>query len=182
MTSRGIESAGSSTPDKPLARATDEAQQTAANLGSVAGGQIKSQLTNQKGKVATQLGSISDALDDLTGQLRQQQQTGIADYPATAAHQLRGISEQLEQADLNQLLTSAQDMARRRPALFLGAAFAMGIVGARLMKSSPPDSRSAGSESHSNPGTTVRRTPSWQSPASGSAPGSTPGSIERPYR
>ena len=178
MTSRSMEPTGSSTPEKPLARAADEAQQTAANLGSVAGGQIKSQLTSQKGKVATQLGSISDALDDLTGQLRQQQRTGIADYPATAAHQLRGISEQLEQADLDQLLAGAQDMARRRPALFLGAAFAMGIVGARLMKSSPPDHPSAGSESQSNPGMTVRRTASWQSPASGS----TTGSIERPYR
>jgi hypothetical protein len=130
-------------PDSPMSQAAAEAQQKAAHLGDVAGGQLKSQLTSQKDKFASQLESISGVLDDMTQQLRQQQQTAIADYPETAAQQLRGLSRQLEQADLDQLLTSARRVARDRPGLFLGGAFVVGVLGARLMKGSSSGSQSA---------------------------------------
>jgi hypothetical protein len=42
--------------------------------------------------------------------------------------------------DAGELLRSAQNFSRRRPAMFIGSAFAIGLVGARFMRSSPPSS------------------------------------------
>ena len=41
-----------------------------------------------------------------------------------------------------ELLSDAQQLARRRPALFVGAAFAIGVLGARFLKSSAADDNS----------------------------------------
>jgi len=150
-----------------MAKAATDAQQKAARLGDVAGAQLKSQVANQKGKVASQLVSMSDVLDDLTEQLRREQRTAIADYPETAAHQLRSLSEQLEQADLEQLLTNARRVARERPALFLGGAFAVGVLGARLMKGSASAGQMADSQSR-RAESAIRSETAWQQmPGSG---------------
>jgi len=117
--------------------ASEELKEKAANLGGVARDQLKTQLSSQKGKVATQLGAVSDVLEQTGQQLRQDDRSGMADYPETAAQQLRKVSEQLGQMDVDQLVRQAQQMARERPALFLGAAFGLGLLGARFLKSAP---------------------------------------------
>ena len=47
-----------------------------------------------------------------------------------------GFSERLKNKDVTELLNDAQRLARRQPALFVGGAFALGLLGARFLKSS----------------------------------------------
>jgi hypothetical protein len=53
-----------------------------------------------------------------------------------AANQLERVSNQLRDKDVGELMQDAQQFARRRPAVFIGSAFAIGLLGARFLKSS----------------------------------------------
>lgn len=44
---------------------------------------------------------------------------------------------------MGDLAREAQDLARRRPVLFIGSAFALGLLGARFLKSSAENGRAS---------------------------------------
>jgi len=74
-----------------------------------------------------------------------------ARYSGTAANQIEKIADYFERKDLRAMMRDAESFARRNPAIFLGAAFGLGLVAARFLKSSPPsNARTTGME---NPGT-----------------------------
>jgi ElaB/YqjD/DUF883 family membrane-anchored ribosome-binding protein len=94
------------------------------------------QLTTQKDKATDTLGSVARAVRQSTQQLRNQQQDTLAGYVEQAADQIDRLSQRLRDKDVGELLEDAQRFARRQPALFIGSAFAVGLVGARFLKSS----------------------------------------------
>lgn len=94
------------------------------------------QLSTQKNKATDGIGSIAQAVRQTTGHLRSQQHDTIARYVDEAANQLQRASDRLRQKDVGELLRDAQHFARRRPAVFIGSAFAVGLLGARFFKSS----------------------------------------------
>ena len=53
-----------------------------------------------------------------------------------AADQLDRFSTRLRERNVSELLHDAQQLARRQPALFIGGAFVLGLLGARFLKSS----------------------------------------------
>jgi len=99
------------------------------------------QLSSQKNKATDGLGSIAQIARQGTRQLRDQQHDTLAGYVERAADQIDRLSQQLRDKDVNELVNDAQRLARRRPALFIGAAFALGVIGARFFKSSSRDTR-----------------------------------------
>jgi hypothetical protein len=46
------------------------------------------------------------------------------------------VSNYLQNTDVSEMVDRTEEFARRRPALFLGGAFALGLLGARFLKSS----------------------------------------------
>ena len=94
------------------------------------------QLTQQKERATDGLGSVAQAVRQSTHQLREQQHDTIAQYIEQAADQLERLSSRLREKNVNELVDDAQRFARQRPALFIGSAFAIGLVGARFLKSS----------------------------------------------
>src|SRR6202165_1335074 len=82
------------------------------------------------------LGQLVQALRKSEEHLRGQQQEQIAGYVEKAANQLERISESITTADLRQWVAQGEGLARREPAMFLGGAFALGLLGARFLKSS----------------------------------------------
>lgn len=94
------------------------------------------QLSTQKDRATEGLGSIASAVRESAQPLRNNQQNMIAEYVEKAADQLEQFSTRLRERDINELVNDAQQFARRRPALFVGAAFAVGVVAARFLKSS----------------------------------------------
>ena len=97
------------------------------------------QLNVQKNRATEGLGTVASAVRETTQNLRTHQHDVAARYVEEAADQLERLSNNLRQKDVTELLADAQRLARRRPALFVGAAFALGLLGARFLKSSAED-------------------------------------------
>jgi uncharacterized protein YjbJ (UPF0337 family) len=122
----------------------DEAQQRAGQAVDTARHQVASQVSSQKDRAAEGLGSVAQALRQTGQQLREQDQIGVTQYIDRAADQVDRISGYLGRRDVGQLVDDVEDFARRQPALFLGGAFVLGLLGARFIKSSRPSAPYSG--------------------------------------
>ena len=96
----------------------------------------RAQLSSQKDRATDGLGSVAQAVRQSTQQLRDQQHETIAQYVEQAADQIDRWSQKIRDKDVNDIVTDVQRLARSRPAVFIGSAFALGLVGARFLKSS----------------------------------------------
>jgi len=94
------------------------------------------QLASQKDRATEGLGSVAQFVRQSTQQLRDQKQDAIAGYVERAADQIDQFSQSLRNKDVSELISDAQQLARKQPALFIGGAFVLGLVGARFLKSS----------------------------------------------
>ena len=101
--------------------------------------QATAQLSSQKDRATEGLGTVASAVRQTTQSLRDQQHDAVAGYVEQAADQIERFSERLKNKDVTELLNDAQQLARRQPAIFIGGAFALGLVGARFLKSSSKD-------------------------------------------
>lgn len=95
-----------------------------------------SQLSSQKNRATDGLGSLAQAVRQSTETLRNNQQDTIAQYVEQAADGIEQFASRLRDRDVNELMRDARTFARRQPALFIGVAFAAGVVAARFLKSS----------------------------------------------
>jgi hypothetical protein len=96
-------------------------------------------LTTQKDRGTEALGSITQAVRSSSQRLRDEKHETIAAYVDQAADQIETWSRRIKEKDLAELVTDVQRLARRQPAVFIGSAFALGLLGARFLKSSGPD-------------------------------------------
>ncbi len=95
-----------------------------------------SQLSRQKERASNGLGSVARAVRQSTQQLREQKHDTVAQYVEQAAGQLERLSTRLKEKNVDEFVADAQRFARQRPALFIGSAFALGVIGSRFFKSS----------------------------------------------
>jgi hypothetical protein len=103
--------------------------------------QATSQISTQQQRLAGTLNTVATALHDASREMRNQDEGPIADYVDTAASQVDQFATMLREQDLEQLMNTTAQFARRQPVLFLGAAFALGFAATRFIKSSAPSSR-----------------------------------------
>jgi hypothetical protein len=94
------------------------------------------QLTSQKDRATDGIGTIAQAVRKTTQELRNDKHDGMADYVERAADQLDRLSAHLKGKDVGELFREAGDLARRKPVVFVGSAFVIGLLGARFLKSS----------------------------------------------
>lgn len=116
--------------------------------------QATARLDTTKNKATDGLGSVAQAVRQTTQHLRNERHDTVARYAEQAADQIERFSQRLKEKDVGELMNDAQQLARRQPALFVGGAFALGLVGARFLKSSSPDrydtTRGIGSNAYGN--------------------------------
>jgi hypothetical protein len=125
------------------------AQEQAASIVNMASQQATSQLGLRKDLAASTLGVLASALHEASQQMRQQDETAIAGYIDSAAGQIEQVSTMLREQDINQIINTTAQFARRQPALFLAGALALGFIGTRFLKSSSPSGgQSFGSASY----------------------------------
>lgn len=96
----------------------------------------RSTVETQKTKAADTIGTVAQTLRGSTDQLRDQNQEQIGRYITSAADQMERLAEYLRTTETDELVRKAEEVARKQPALFLGGAFALGILTARFLKSS----------------------------------------------
>jgi ElaB/YqjD/DUF883 family membrane-anchored ribosome-binding protein len=111
---------------------TEQAQQTA-----------EAHVSTQKDQAASALHSVAEAVRQSGDQLRQEQPQ-LASLANQAADRVDSASDYIRQHDVRDFVHSAEDFARREPLIFLGGAFAIGLIAARFLKASSPSRDSAG--------------------------------------
>lgn len=135
-----------SSPDSSLVteQVKQQAQQAVQQTQNVAGqaiGQAKSALDSRKDQSADTLTQTAQALRQ-TGQDLRQNNGGVpAGIMESAADQIDRTAEYLRGRSVSELVTEAENYARSNTAIFLGGAFALGLLAARFLKSSPPSSQ-----------------------------------------
>jgi hypothetical protein len=98
----------------------------------------KAGLTGKLSGVAETVRRVSGTLQD--GQADSPISEFAARYTDTAAQKLDSVARYFDSADLKDIARDIESYARRNPAVFLGSAFAVGIMAARFLKSTPPPS------------------------------------------
>jgi hypothetical protein len=149
--------------------ADDEGQPS--SLTRVAREQARTQVEQGKTAIAQQLEAISEALDEGGRQFRENEQSGLAQYSSSSSEYIRRFAEKLEYTDLDQLIHEAENMARQRPMLFLGGAFAVGLLGARFFKSSSGGMRIGDSNGNGRSYSYANGSPNRGQPAVGEGAG-----------
>lgn len=95
-----------------------------------------SSLGESKGQFADQFGTMANALRRTTEHLRSEDQQRIAGLTDTAARQVEQIADYLRTRDARAMRQDLENLARRQPALMIGGALILGLIGARFLKSS----------------------------------------------
>lgn len=100
-----------------------------------------SSLSESRRQAAEQIGGVASAFHSAGDHLRNEQQERIANLADSLAGQVDQVANYLREADLDRLVRDVEGLARRQPALVYGAALALGILGARFLKSSSDSAR-----------------------------------------
>jgi hypothetical protein len=95
-----------------------------------------SSLGESKGQFADQIGAVAEALRRTTEHLRSEDQQRIAGLTDTLARQVDQVSNYLRNKDAAGMRNDLENVARRQPAIIIGGALVLGLIGARFLKSS----------------------------------------------
>jgi len=122
----------------------DKAKETASGTYNAVSSKATEKIEERKGELSTGLKSLADTFRKTGSDLESaDQSTPLTDvaarYTVTAARQIENVANYFERKDLKAMMRDAEDFARRNPAIFLGAAFGLGMLAARFLKSSPPN-------------------------------------------
>jgi hypothetical protein len=117
-------------------QARDKAEELAGQAREATTRRVESSLSQGKARAAATLGSVAQTLRQSTQQLDEQAPDGAARYVERAADEVQRLSDYLQNTDVHEIVDGVERAARRQPALFLGGAFALGLLGARFIKNS----------------------------------------------
>jgi ElaB/YqjD/DUF883 family membrane-anchored ribosome-binding protein len=122
----------------------DKAKETASDTYDAVAAKATTKIEERKGEVSTGLKTVADSFRKTGTELKSSGQPNqltdlTARYSGTAARKIEQVADYFERKDLRAIMRDTEDFARRNPAIFLGAAFALGVVAARFLKSSTPD-------------------------------------------
>lgn len=152
-----------------------QARQQASELATRGGEQIKSQLANQKHEASQRMLPVQAALRETAQQLRKQGQASTASYTDSAADRVERVSGYLRETDVDEITDEVRGFARRRPAVYLSAAAALGFLATRFLKSSSQAQQGQGYGEYGSQGATSRTTVAHGTGATALPPGSAEG-------
>jgi len=123
-----------------LSSTTDQAKREAETEGNrligAARSRARSAFEHQQHRVADSIGSVAQALHQAANQLNEQNQDVAARYTDTAAERIERFADSLRDRNVDELVSQAEQYARRQPELFVGGAIALGFVLARFLRTS----------------------------------------------
>lgn len=97
---------------------------------------VRTTVDDGKARVARTLSSVATSLKTSSSEMQAGEAAAIGGVVERLADQVDRAATYLEQSDVNEIVGGVERFARRNPALFIGAAFAVGVLGARFLKSS----------------------------------------------
>lgn len=135
-TSAPREAGGGGTAREQIREVKDQVVEQAKNTFQQARERASSSIGESKNQVADQFGTIAQALRRTTEHLRSEDQQRIAGLTETVARQVDQVANYLRSKDARAMRQDLENVARRQPALVLGGALVLGLIGARFLKSS----------------------------------------------
>jgi hypothetical protein len=126
----------SSSAREQIREVKDQVVDQAKNTFQQARERASSSLGESKGQFAEQVGTIAEALRRTTQHLRSEDQQRIAGFTETLARQVDQVASYLRNKDARAMRQDLENLARRQPAVMLGGALVLGLIGARFLKSS----------------------------------------------
>jgi hypothetical protein len=95
-----------------------------------------SSLNDSRYQAADRIRGIANAVRSTSERLRSENQAGVADLTDSLAEQVERLSAYLREKDLRAFRDDVENFARRQPAVAVGVALGLGMLGARFFKSS----------------------------------------------
>lgn len=135
-----------------------QVKEQAAQLKDQVAEKATNTLDERKDQATGGLSNVSQVVRQTSEELRSRDQAMVAGYVDQAAEQLDRATRYLRSRDVRQIVGDVESFARREPTLFIGGAFALGLLAARFLKSSSQaidsgDWRGAGYEGRPSYGT-----------------------------
>ncbi len=142
---RGPGPSGVNGEDKSQNKSTllSQAKTAAGDIYETVADKATTTIDEQKAGLTGKLTGVADTVRRVSGTLHDTEADNpvsgyAARYTDTAAQKLDSVAKYFDGADLKDIARDLESYARRNPAIFLGGAFAIGIMAARFLKSSPP--------------------------------------------
>jgi len=130
----------------------DQAQEKVGEVTDKVKEQATSQVSSQKDRAAEGLGNVAQAIRQTGNQLRQNEQVApVAQYTDQLAMGVETVSNYLRDHSLSDIVGEVERFARREPALFLGGALTLGLLGGRFLRSSSSSNNQSQNYSSTTP-------------------------------
>ncbi|HUG39195.1 MAG TPA: hypothetical protein VMM12_01855 [Longimicrobiales bacterium] len=120
----------------------EQGKEKAEELAHRAGDMARSRAEEEKDRVAGGIRTVADALRRGGEDLPEDRQ-GYGRFVEAVADRADGVSRYLQDRDVDDLTRDVQRFAREHTPVFLSGAFALGMMGARFLKSSSESGRDA---------------------------------------
>ena len=126
--------------------AKDKATQLAGRAQEKMGQQLQAGASKGLSRAADALGSVAQSLTYSSERLREQDRGAIGGYVEKAANRVERFADYVQNSNPREMADRVENFARREPGLFLGGAFALGLLGARFIKSSRGEQQRMGEQ------------------------------------
>ena len=120
----------------------DQAKETAGQAYEAVTDKAANKLDEQKTALTGGLTTVADSVRQVSENLGSSKtDSGLAEaafkYTSTAAKKIEDVAGYFENKNVREMARDLEGFARRNPAIFLGAAFGLGVLVARFLKSTP---------------------------------------------
>jgi len=118
----------------------DQAKETAGQAYDVVSEKAVTKIDEQKSTLSGGISTVADSIRQVGDNLGSSQtDSGLAEsaakYTQTAAQKLEDVAGYFETKSVKDMARDLEGFARRNPIAFLGAAFGLGLIAARFLKS-----------------------------------------------
>jgi hypothetical protein len=142
---------------------------------------VTSELNARKDRASEMLGQLASGVRQMGQPFQEDTLPALGAIADKAASRIEEVAEGMRERDVAELADDVRGLARRRPAAFIAAGFATGLLAARFLKSSSEESpgpreqrpEPVSSGAHDNPGASTARRPARAARAGASATRST---------
>lgn len=127
----------------------DQAKETAGQAYEAVTEKAATKLDEQKSTLSGGLTTVADSVRQVGDNLgASKTDSGLAEaaakYTNTTAQKIEDVAGYFETRNVREMARDLEGFARRNPAIFLGAAFGLGLLAARFLKSTPRNYEEAG--------------------------------------
>lgn len=138
-----VKKATAAKPSAPLktgaTRAGSAKPSATADLKDRAINKARSTANDGKAKAGEAIGTLSEMIENSAKTIDENVGEKYGNYARSAADSVSSFAEKLDAKDVDEMVESARDFVRKKPAVAIGAAAVVGLLVARLIKSGMDD-------------------------------------------